>query len=423
MRQIFMSGSIKALLAVCLTASLPLSSQRPPSPTDLTSHPFFITKTWIVGGAGEWGYMTMDPVARQLFIAHGPAVQVVDVAAGTLAGSVTGLREARSVALDPAGEFGYITDGPADQVRVFDRRTLQVVASIPTGPAPRSLALDQRTKLLLVVGAQSPSETPGVDTRSTARAGEAGGSTAPKTESTITVVDAEARKQLAQIVLPGSLGLAEADGKGRVYITVSDRNQILRLDAQAISSVLQRAPSSPALSQTPTAATNESAALLDWASGAPPAEARPRTFSLGDNCEEPRALAVDSPHSRIFVACTNMKMAVLNSDTGASVASVPIGPGADGVAYDPDRGLIFSANGGAQGSLTIIRQDVTDTYSVVQILPTRQRARTVAVNPSTGEIYLVTVLYGAELNRPPINGAPLKMSSVDSSFQVLVVGN
>ena len=118
-----------------------------------------------------------------------------------------------------------------------------------------------------------------------------------------------------------------------------------------------------------------------------------------------------------------MRLAVLNGDTGQAVASLPIGPGSEGLAYDANRGLIFSANGGGDGSLTIIRQDITDSYDVVQILPTRQRARTLVVNSSNGEVYLATVIYGAALNRPPVNDAPFKVSAVDGSFQVLVVGN
>jgi DNA-binding beta-propeller fold protein YncE len=107
------------------------------------------------------------------------------------------------------------------------------------------------------------------------------------------------------------------------------------------------------------------------------------------------------------------------------VATVPIGPGADAIGYDPNRGLIYTANGAGDGSLTIIRQDVTDTYSVIQTLPTRQHARTLAVDPANGDVYLTTVIYGAELSTPFTNGAPasLKVAPVDASFQVLVVGN
>jgi hypothetical protein len=119
-----------------------------------------------------------------------------------------------------------------------------------------------------------------------------------------------------------------------------------------------------------------------------------------------------------------MKLMVLNGGTGELVATLPIGSGVDAVAYDAGRGLIFSANGGGDGSLTIIRQDVTDTYNVVQTLPTQQRARTLAIDPTRGELYLVTVLSGAALSRPPTGGiGSLKVAPVDGSFQVLVVGN
>jgi hypothetical protein len=104
------------------------------------------------------------------------------------------------------------------------------------------------------------------------------------------------------------------------------------------------------------------------------------------------------------------------------VASLPIGPGPEAIGYDAGRGLIYSANGGAQGSLTIIRQDVTDSYNVIQNLPTRQRARTLAVNSANGQVYLVTDLLGVRLDRAGTIGT-LQTPSVRGSFQVLVVGN
>jgi DNA-binding beta-propeller fold protein YncE len=251
--------------------------------------------------------------------------------------------------------------------------------------------------------------------------------------SSVTVIDVERKAQLAQILLPGSLGFAQGDGNGRVYITVSDRNQILRFDATTISSAVHRViDAQPArrIARTATAQASadrasEKPPVLDWtgAAGNPLPAAYPTRIRLDSNCEQPRALAMDTAHERLFVACSNLRMLVLNASDGQAVSVLPIGPGAEAIGYDPDRGLIFTANGGSDGSLTIIRQDVTDTYSVIQTLPTRQNARTLAIDPSNGEVYLTTVIYGAELNRPPINGAPLKMTAVDSSFQVLVVGN
>jgi DNA-binding beta-propeller fold protein YncE len=433
---------LSLLLGVCGIASAQLTPV-PPPPTGTPSHPFFITKTWVLGGVGDWDYMAMDPRAHQLFIAHGPTVQVVDVESGSVAGVVKGLREAHAIVLDAEGTYGYVSDGQADMVRVFDRRDFQVIANIPTGPSPRSMVLDAASGLLFVVGSQATGTeiAPTGPARNAptqrARSARESGSRAIAPSgavSSLTVIDVARKAQLAQILLPGGLGFAQGDGNGRIYITVSDRDQILRLDAAAIGSAVHRVIDSQPAANTAKVATAQASAdrssekppVLDWTPGAranAPAEAYPMSIRLDSNCEHPRALAMDTAHERLFAACSNLRMVVLNAADGQVISVLPIGPGADTIGYDPDRGLIFTANGGSDGSLTIIRQDVTDTYSVIQILPTRQNARTLAIDPTNGEVYLATVLYGAELNRPPINGAPLKMGAVDSSFQVLVVGN
>jgi DNA-binding beta-propeller fold protein YncE len=439
---------------MCLAAASQMdgTAQQTPVPTAATatpSHPFFITKTWVVGGVGDWDYLTMDPTTRELFIAHGPMIQVVNVDSGTVAGNVRGFRQAHAVVLDGQGVYGYASDGQADVVRVFDRRSFQVVASIPTGPAPRSMALDAASGLLFVVGGQpsrvsSATQNAQGGQRLRSATGRPAavrplGATPQGSLSSVTVIDIERRVQLAQLVLRGELGFAQADGSGRVYVTVRDSNQIVRLDAQAIGNALHRIidagrregrqPRAAQTAATQSAnARNERPLVLEWYQGAasnPPAEALPYFVRLGSACEGPRALAIDPNHGRLFAACSNFRLVVIDPQRASVIAALPIGPGPDAIAYDGNRGLIFTANGEGDGSLTIVRQDVTDTYSVVQTLPTRQHARTLAVDPLSGNVYLTSVMYGAAMNTPMTNGrpAPLKVSRVDSSFQVLVVGN
>jgi len=216
--------------------------------------------------------------------------------------------------------------------------------------------------------------------------------------------------------MPGRLGFAQTDGNGQVFVNIVNRNQVARIDAQSIASYLRAHPR-----QKPEAP----AQALDWSheSRLPnTAQSNMALFPLGADCTEPRALAIDGKHGRLFVACNNMKMVVLNASSGDMVTTLNTGPGTDAVAYDPDRSMIYVSNGGAQGSLTIIHQDQADTYAVVQVLPTRQRARTLAVDPSTGEVFLVTDLIGVNLNEPGSIGS-LKPAPATASFQVLVVAN
>ncbi|MGA3010790.1 MAG: hypothetical protein ABSD72_11080 [Terracidiphilus sp.] len=423
---------MKILLAICLLGCAALPAQQPPATTELPGSPFFIKKTWIIGGVGNWDYLTMDAAAQRLYIAHGAQVQVVDVETGQIAGVISGMREAHAIALDDTGQFGYISDGPAGQVKVFDRRTLAVVATILTGPAPRALVYEPQSRLLFAVGANPSAQNPpqpaanqgrtasNASTRAPAPNAPPGTAADEQIKSSITVIDAETRQKLGVILMPGRLGFAEADGHGQVFFNIQSRNQIARLDAQSIAALLAK----PA-GKTPSGQTAAAQTVLDWSheSHLPDsAESRMRTFAVGPDCHELSALAVDGAHTRLFAACANMKMLVLNGDTGEQVASLPIGPGTEAVGYDAARGLIFTANGGAQGTLTIIRQDVTDTYSEIQNLATRQRARTLAVNQSTGQVYLVTDLLGVKLDQPGSIGT-LETQSVKGSFQVLVIGN
>jgi DNA-binding beta-propeller fold protein YncE len=467
---------MKKLLSLSLLVCAAAAAQRVPLSTDLPSHPFFIKNTWFIGGTGTWDYLTFDRDANRIYIAHGTVMQVVDADSGALLGEMRDLYEARQIVLDDAGQFGYISDGGQGKVVVFDRETLKKVAEIDTGANPRWMVFDPLTHLVFVVRANPPAEAPPEPTTQRRRNTEqppsapaaAPNPPAPSpatptpsadqqdsnTQSFVTVIDAQTQTALGEIKLSGLLGYAVVDDSGQVYIAEPDHNQVVRIDAQAIAAAMRPPPSSentapseaqPVESAGPAAAepsvpdASSSAAVdpkesakskqpfisLDWTRNH---DARAfldghlHLFGLGPECREPRALAIDKNHLRIFAACTNRTLEVLNTGTGEKVTSLPIGPGADAVGYDPDHGLIFTSNGEAEGSMTIIRQDVTDSYNVIQTLPTRERANTLAVNPQSGAVYLVTDYQGVDLSRPGGIGT-LHEKPVEGSFQVVEVGN
>jgi hypothetical protein len=69
--------------------------------------------------------------------------------------------------------------------------------------------------------------------------------------------------------------------------------------------------------------------------------------------------------------CSNKKMAIVNADSGQVVATVAIGEGPDAAAYDPGSKLAFSSNG--EGTLTVVRQDGPDKYTVLANVPNREK--------------------------------------------------
>jgi YVTN family beta-propeller protein len=406
------------MLSLAVPGTLPAYAQGPAS-TELPGKIYSIKQTWTIGGEGNWDYLAFDPDAVLLYVAHGPVVQVVDVKAGQMAAQIVGMRDAHGIALDDSGQFGYISDGPANRVQVFDRRSNQVVASIPTGPNPRAVVYEPLTKLVFAICTQPLA---------------ADGSPKPQnsppdadSKSVVTVIDSETRLPIANLLLPGKLGFAQSDGRGQIFINIVDRSQIGYFDAQTIDAALRHIEQV----STPAPGKPRVPPAIDWSGyhpGSPPAiENRLQTFNLGSACRDPRGLAIDAEHFRVFAACDNRKLEVLNSGNGQVVATLNIGPGTDAIAYDASRGLIFTANGGGLGSVTVIHQSMTDSYNVIQELPTRQRARTLAINPSSGEIYLVTNLQGFDTRKKgqPVPGdVPVVAATpVAGSFQVLVLGN
>jgi DNA-binding beta-propeller fold protein YncE len=119
----------------------------------------------------------------------------------------------------------------------------------------------------------------------------------------------------------------------------------------------------------------------------------------------PTGLALDSQHHRLFSGCGNKNMAILDSDTGKLLATVPIGSGVDGVAFDPQLGAL-SANG-RDGTLSVVRECPAGEFKVVQTLKTLISARTITNDLKTHQAFLPATVPGE-------NGA--------KGFGVVVVG-
>ena len=130
-------------------------------------------------------------------------------------------------------------------------------------------------------------------------------------------------------------------------------------------------------------------------------------------------MAIDRSHKRLFIGCSNRLMTVVDSTTGIVVGAVPIGTGVDANAFDPGSGLAFSSNG--EGTLTVVREESPSRFEVLDNVPTRRGARTMALDEKTGRLFLVTADFGpappATLEQPHARPAILP-----GTFALIVVG-
>ena len=98
---------------------------------------------------------------------------------------------------------------------------------------------------------------------------------------------------------------------------------------------------------------------------------------------------MDRPNRRLFLGCRSKVMAVMNADTGQVITTLSIGDHVDATAFDAETRLILNSNG--EGTVTVIHQDDPDKYSVVENVKTLPRAKTMALDPRTHQLFLSTV--------------------------------
>jgi YVTN family beta-propeller protein len=176
-----------------------------------TARPQFRVKSqWNIGGQGGWGFLVLDPPAHRLYIPRTDRLMVIDTGTGKSIGEVEDMKNIRDVALDDSGRFGYVTDvtdGSAGFVRVFDRSTLKLVASIPTGAIPDSIVFDASSKSVFVFNSRGHSAT---------------------------VIDAATNQVTATIPLSGRPGSAIGDGSGAIFVALPALGEITRIDAASM---------------------------------------------------------------------------------------------------------------------------------------------------------------------------------------------
>jgi DNA-binding beta-propeller fold protein YncE len=169
----------------------------------------------------------------------------------------------------------------------------------------------------------------------------------------IAFVDAKTGKVLGDLPMESKkLDGTAASGDGHLFMALRDRNSVARIDVAGRK------------------VTDE------WKT---------------EGCEQPTGLAYDAPNKRIFVGCRGTKpvLAVMDAASGKVLVTHEIGRGNDGVIHDPSTHKIYTSNG-VDANLVIYDQVDADTYRLAEATTTRPYARTMALDPKTKKVYLVT---------------------------------
>jgi DNA-binding beta-propeller fold protein YncE len=309
---------------------------------------YHVIKTLTVGGEGGWDYLVADAEARRLYVSRGTHVQVLDLDSYALVGDIPDTQGVHGIALAPEFGRGFTSNGRANNVTIFDLKTLKVLGTASTGTNPDCIVYDGVSKRVFTMNGRS---------------GDA------------TSINAAYGAVISTFALGGKPEFAVADGKGNIYVNIEDKSQLVKFDTKA-PTIMSRWPLAP--------------------------------------CEEPSGLAMDLENRRLFAGCHNQMMAVVDADTGKVIATPAIGQGVDANRFDPGTGYAFASNG--DGTLTVVHEDSPDKFSVVENVPTKRGARTMALDRKTHNIFLPCADF-----EPPAPGERRGRMKA-GSFAILVVG-
>ena len=274
----------------------------------------------IAGPDGGYDYLSVDPVARRLFVGREYGVMAVDLSTGKVIDKLVSAEEVAAVLQLPGTSLILSTVYDGNSILIFDRRTGKIAAELPAGENPDAAAYDDASGLAFVMNAG---------------------------DGTITVVDTDALEAVDTIKVDGKLEAAVSDGMGHLFVNVEDAAQIAVIDI-ASRKILTR-------------------------------------YNLHE-CFEPTGLAYDPKTKLLISSCHNSVAKLTDARSGADRGTVPIGKEADGAIFDERTRLAYIP--ALDGILTIFHITMKGQVDNVDTVVTRKGARTAALDPSSGRVYL-----------------------------------
>ena len=310
----------------------------------------------------------------------------------------------KKVKLGGEGGWDYLTVDPVSRrlfisrgthVMVVDADEGKVVGDIPNTPGVHGIALVPEMNKGFTSNGKTATSTI-FDMKTLEKLGEASTEKDPDAiiydlaskrvftfngdASSATAIDAATSKTVGNFALGGGPEYAASDGKGHAFVNLEDKSQLVKFDPVTLK-VEKTWPLAP--------------------------------------CESPSGLAIDAEHEILVVGCHNKMMAFVDGNSGHVIGTVPIGQGVDANRFDPETGFAFASCG--DGTLTVAHQDSPDKFSVVDTIATQRGARTMELDTSNHNLYLVSADFGATPAPTPEHPRP-RPAIVPDTFTLLIYG-
>jgi DNA-binding beta-propeller fold protein YncE len=280
-------------------------------------------------GTGKFDHFAFDLTTTRLFIAAtgNHSVEVLDLNAGKVTESLSGIGKPHGLAWVPTTGFLYAADGTQGDLKIFGGSPLNQSKSVKLSDDADDMVYDPKSKLLYV--------------------GHGGGDAA--NPAAIAVIDTTDQKLLTNLpVATHPEGLDIDNAHDRIFVNVAESAEVIVIDG----------------------ASHTQAAI--W-----------KLMGAKDNVP----LTYDAEHEVLFVACrTPARLLVLDANSGRELADLPSHDGADDVFYDPELHRIYLIAG--SGAIDVYEIDDGKAVRAIGTIPTSPGAKTGLLVPSQHALFV-----------------------------------
>ncbi len=290
----------------------------------------FKVAKYSIGGDGGTDYLTAESGTGRVFVSRSTHVMVIDGATGKVIGDIPDTPRNHGIALAPKSGHGFITSAGDSTVTMFDLTSLAVIKKIPIPTGGLDGIMYDDFSDRIILTNHS------------------------RPAGTLVAIDPKAGTIVGTVKLEddGPEGAA-SDGKGKIFVNNEGTSTIRVIDERTMTAVASW-PLAP--------------------------------------CEGPTGIAYDRATDRIFSGCGKTSV-VVDAHTGKVVATIANGDGVDALGWDAAQKLIYIP-AGRDSSVTVVRQDSPDKYTVVATVGTMRGAKTISVDPQKHVAYLFQPEYG-----------------------------
>jgi hypothetical protein len=338
--------------ALATFTSMGLAQQAP------STAPYKVLKTAKAGGEGGYDYIFADSKARRLYIPRGGEtgrLTVFNLDTLDPAGEIPNVR-AGGATVDTKSHHGFSTTKP---VTMWDARTLKVLKTIDVDGRPDGILCDPYNSRVWVLSHQPPHAT---------------------------VIDAKSGTVVKTLDLGGAPEQAVSDGKGTIYVNITDKANIAVVDAKNLSVTTH--------------------------------------YDMSSKGKGGSGLAFDAKNHILFAYYRQPSptVVIVNADNGNIITTLPTGMGVDTVAFNPNTMEAISAE--YAGSMTFVKENSPTDFVVEQTLQTMPGAKTLALDTKKNRLFTMAAEFGPPPPdaKPGPAGRPPRGPMIAGSFTIVMVG-